>query len=233
MTFASLLVFCLLLGSAFGEDTCNIGQEDGSLLQVRDVRGVCSRQYEGCNNQGHNLGKRPASDATTCQAACAAESTCMGWTFINSNNGVTTQCWLKDSGVLCPGQGMQCNQNDQWNQYWSGFCHGTCGSGPTPTPPPPTPSPSGGCSRQYQGCNNQGRNLGKRSASDATTCQAACAAESTCMGWTFINSNNGVTTQCWLKDSGVLCPGQGMQCNQNDQWNQYWSGFCHGACGNR
>merc|ERR1719291_351607 len=173
-------------------------------------------------NIGGNGGWK--NSATDCQNSCSSTSGCVGWTYIDSNQGTTKQCWLKDSGVQC--NGGQCDQNTQYTTYVSGYCGGECGGpGPSPTPGP-SPSPSGGCS-PISNCNNHGDNLNiggnGGSKNSATDCMNWCTSTSGCTGYTYIDSNQGTTKQCWLKTNPTCCT------HDNDQYSQYSSGFCSGS----
>jgi len=218
-----MLVLLSLVVSAVGDESCS--EEDVAMLQVS--RG-CTQQYPGCNNNGNNMNIGGnggwKNSATDCQNWCSSTSGCVGWTYIDSNQGTTKQCWLKDSGVQC--NGGQCDQNTQYTTYVSGYCGGECGGpGPSPTPSP-SPSPSGGCS-PISNCNNNGNNMNiggnggwKNSATD---CMTWCTSTSGCTGYTYIDSNQGTTKQCWLKTNPQCCS------HDDTQYSQYWSGFCGGS----
>ncbi|CAK0819525.1 unnamed protein product [Prorocentrum cordatum] len=114
-----------------------------------------------------------------------------------------------------------------YNTYTSGFCNGACSSpGPTPSPP----SPGSECASPLPGKNNGGSNMGSSPGSgyggDASSCEQLCGSTDGCQGWTFIQSTQTSTKQCWLKDANLYCPAQ----DNTDQYNTYTSGFCRGAC---
>ncbi|CAK0809212.1 unnamed protein product [Prorocentrum cordatum] len=151
MARASLLVAFSLLALAAGDDeSCSSGAEEAALLQTGNSQGKsiaahaaragssCAPALPGKNNGGSNMGSSPGSgysgDASSCEQLCGSTGGCQGWTFIQSKQTPTKQCWLKDANLYCPAQ----DNTDQYNTYTSGFCNGACSSpGPTPSPPSP------------------------------------------------------------------------------------------------
>ncbi|CAK0809211.1 unnamed protein product [Prorocentrum cordatum] len=225
MARASLLVAFSLLALAAGDDeSCSSGAEEAALLQTGNSQGKsiaahaaragssCAPALPGKNN-----------DASSCEQLCGSTGGCQGWTFIQSKQTPTKQCWLKDANLYCPAQ----DNTDQYNTYTSGFCNGACSSpGPTPSPP----SPGYECASPLSGKNNGGSNMGSSPGSgytgDASSCEQLCGSTGGCQGWTFIQSKQTSTKQCWLKDANLYCPAQ----DNTDQYNTYTSGYCRGAC---
>ncbi|CAK0819523.1 unnamed protein product [Prorocentrum cordatum] len=240
MARASLLVaFSLVALAAGADESCSSGAEEAALLQTGNSQGrsitahgaragsSCAPPLPGKNNGGSNMGSSPGSgyggDASSCEQLCGSTGGCQGWTFMQSIQTSTKQCWLKDANLYCPAQ----DSTDPYNTYTSGFCNGACSS-PGPTPSPPSPGPE--CASPLPGKNNGGSNMGSSPGSgyggDASGCEQLCGSTDGCQGWTFIQSIQTSTKQCWLKDANLYCPAQ----DNTDQYNTYTSGFCRGAC---
>ncbi|CAK0819521.1 unnamed protein product [Prorocentrum cordatum] len=193
MARASLLVaFSLVALAAGADESCSSGAEEAALLQTGNSQGrsitahgaragsSCAPPLPGKNNGGSNMGSSPGSgyggDASSCEQLCGSTGGCQGWTFMQSIQTSTKQCWLKDANLYCPAQ----DSTDPYNTYTS----------------------------------------------DASGCEQLCGSTDGCQGWTFIQSIQTSTKQCWLKDANLYCPAQ----DNTDQYNTYTSGFCRGAC---
>ncbi|CAK0809210.1 unnamed protein product [Prorocentrum cordatum] len=113
MARASLLVAFSLLALAAGDDeSCSSGAEEAALLQTGNSQGKsiaahaaragssCAPALPGKNN-----------DASSCEQLCGSTGGCQGWTFIQSKQTPTKQCWLKDANLYCPAQ----DNTDQYN----------------------------------------------------------------------------------------------------------------------
>ncbi|CAK0819518.1 unnamed protein product [Prorocentrum cordatum] len=164
MARASLLVaFSLVALAAGADESCSSGAEEAALLQTGNSQGrsitahgaragsSCAPPLPGKNNGGSNMGSSPGSgyggDASSCEQLCGSTGGCQGWTFMQSIQTSTKQCWLKDANLYCPAQ----DSTDPYNTYTSGFCNGACSS-PGPTPSPPSPGPE--CASPLPGKNN-------------------------------------------------------------------------------
>merc|ERR1719450_1930504 len=134
MARASLVVAFSLLALAAGDadQSCSNGEEEAALLQVNSGgkarRGGCGQPEEQKNNWGTNMPSSPGAGYSgsqwDCQNLCSSDASCKGWTFMTSTQTGVKQCWLKDGGLSCPAQQNQ----DQYNHYISGYCHGECDS---------------------------------------------------------------------------------------------------------
>ena len=133
------------------------------------------------------------ADPSSCLAACDAEARCVAWTYVKPGGpGERAHCWLKDSAM--PPNSEEC-----------------CVSG--------VKGP-GGTRRAATARYNLEMNVNRNGAdyrdfapprADPAVCAEACANESRCRAWTWVNSAlEGPTGHCWLKSR--VPPAEGDEC---------------------
>jgi hypothetical protein len=124
------------------------------------------------------------ADPAACMAACDGEAQCVAWTYVKPGGpGERAHCWLKDSAM--PPNSEEC------------CVSGVKGAG-------------GGrstASARYKLEKNVNRNGGDYrdfppQTADPAVCAEACAKESRCRAWTWVNSElEEPTGHCWLKST--------------------------------